>query len=97
VHDPQLIILDEPTAGVDVELRRVLWRYLAEINKDGKTILLTSHYLEEVERLCREIAIVAKGRIARQGSKAEIAGGPGGLEQAYLVATGAEADHVAGQ
>ena len=97
VHDPQLIILDEPTAGVDVELRRVLWRYLAEINKEGKTILLTSHYLEEVERLCRQIAIVAKGRIARLGSKDEIAGGPGGLEQAYLVATGAEADHVAGQ
>ena len=97
VHDPQLIILDEPTAGVDVELRRVLWRYLAEINKDGKTILLTSHYLEEVERLCRQIAIVAKGRIARLGSKDEIAGGAGGLEQVYLVATGAEADHAAGQ
>ncbi|HKU54673.1 MAG TPA: ATP-binding cassette domain-containing protein, partial [Rhizomicrobium sp.] len=97
VHDPWLIILDEPTAGVDVELRRVLWRYLAEINKDGKTILLTSHYLEEVERLCRHIAIVSKGRIAREGTKDEIAGGPGGLEQAYLAATGAEADHVAGQ
>ena len=97
VHDPRLIILDEPTAGVDVELRRVLWRYLAEINKDGRTILLTSHYLEEVERLCRQIAIVAKGRIAREGTKDEIAGRPGGLEQAYLVATGAEADHVAAQ
>src|SRR5689334_6943281 len=97
VHDPRLIILDEPTAGVDVELRRVLWRYLTEINKDGKTILLTSHYLEEVERLCRQIAIVAKGRIAREGTKDEIAGIPGGLEQAYLVATGAEADHVAAQ
>ena len=97
IHDPQLIILDEPTAGVDVELRRVLWRYLAEINKDGKTILLTSHYLEEVERLCRQIAIVAKGRVVREGTKDEIAGGPGGLEQAYLVATGAEADHVAAQ
>src|SRR5882724_11854702 len=97
VHDPKLIILDEPTAGVDVELRRVLWHYLAEINRDGKTILLTSHYLEEVERLCRQIAIVAKGKIAREGTKDEIAGIPGGLEQAYLVATGAEADHVAGQ
>ena len=95
VHDPKLIILDEPTAGVDVELRRVLWRYLAEINRDGKTILLTSHYLEEVERLCRRIAIVDKGRVAREGSKDEMAGGPGGLEQAYLVATGAEPDHVA--
>src|SRR5258705_8970463 len=83
IHDPQLIILDEPTAGVDVELRRVLWRYLAEINKDGKTILLTSHYLEEVERLCREIAIVAKGGIVRQGTTAGVPGGPGGLEQAY--------------
>jgi ABC-2 type transport system ATP-binding protein len=96
VHDPRLIILDEPTAGVDVELRRVLWRYLSDINQDGRTILLTSHYLEEVERLCRDIAIVAGGRIVRQGTKAEIAGGPGGLERAYLVATGAEGDHVAG-
>jgi ABC-2 type transport system ATP-binding protein len=94
VNDPPLLILDEPTAGVDVELRRVLWRYLQEINKDGKTILLTSHYLEEVERLCRHIAIVNKGKIVREGSKEEIAGGPGGLENAYLVATGAEPDHV---
>ena len=74
VNDPKLLILDEPTAGVDVELRRVLWRYLQEINRDGTTILLTSHYLEEVERLCRDIAIVAKGRIVRQGTKDEIAG-----------------------
>ena len=97
VNDPKLIILDEPTAGVDVELRRVLWRYLAEINQDGRTILLTSHYLEEVERLCRHIAIVNKGRIVREGTKDEIAGAPGGLENAYLAATGAEPDHVAGQ
>src|SRR6202789_1031901 len=88
INDPQLIILDEPTAGVDVELRRVLWRYLAEINKDGRTILLTSHYLEEVERLCRTVAIVNKGRIVREGTKDEMVSGPGGLEQAYLVATG---------
>lgn len=97
VHDPKLIILDEPTAGVDVELRRVLWNYLTEINRDGRTVLLTSHYLEEVERLCRDVAIVNKGRIVRQGTKDEIAGTPGGLEHAYLVATGAEADHVAAQ
>ena len=97
IHDPKLIILDEPTAGVDVELRRVLWRYLAEINRDGKTILLTSHYLEEVERLCRQIAIVNKGRVVREGTKDEMVAEPGGLEQAYLVATGAEADHVAAQ
>lgn len=97
IHDPKLIILDEPTAGVDVELRRVLWRYLAEINRDGKTILLTSHYLEEVERLCRQIAIVNKGRVVREGTKDEMVAEPGGLEQAYLVATGAQADHVAAQ
>src|SRR6201995_3401722 len=90
VNDPKLVILDEPTAGVDVELRRVLWSYLVEINRDGRTILLTSHYLEEVERLCREIAIVNKGRIVREGSKDEIAGTPGGLENAYLAATGAQ-------
>src|SRR5277367_6588760 len=77
VNDPRLLILDEPTAGVDVELRRILWRYLQEINQDGRTILLTSHYLEEVERLCRNIAIVNKGRIVRQGTKDEIAGNPG--------------------
>ncbi|HVZ27698.1 MAG TPA: ABC transporter ATP-binding protein [Rhizomicrobium sp.] len=96
INDPKLLILDEPTAGVDVELRRVLWRYLQEINKDGKTILLTSHYLEEVERLCRFISIVNKGRIVREGTKDEIAGAPGGLENAYLAATGAEPDHVKG-
>src|SRR6201992_3724271 len=71
VNDPKLIILDEPTAGVDVELRRVLWQYLADINKHGRTILLTSHYLEEVERLCRQIAIVNGGKIVREGSKDE--------------------------
>src|SRR3984885_15353638 len=97
VQDPKLIILDEPTAGVDVELRRVLWNYLTEINQGGRTILLTSHYLEEVERLCRDVAIVNKGKIVRQGTKDEIAGSPGGLENAYLAATGAQADHVAAQ
>jgi len=97
INDPKLLILDEPTAGVDVELRRILWRYLQEINQDGRTILLTSHYLEEVERLCRDIAIVNKGKIVRQGTKDEIAGAPGGLEEAYLAVTGAQAEHVAGQ
>jgi ABC-2 type transport system ATP-binding protein len=97
VHDPKLIILDEPTAGVDVELRRVLWNYLTEINQDGRTILLTSHYLEEVERLCRQIAIVNKGRVVREGTKDEMAATPGSLENAYLAATGAQAEHVAGQ
>ena len=95
VNDPALLILDEPTAGVDVELRRDLWRYLQELNAEGKTILLTSHYLEEVERLCRTIVIVANGCIVRRGSKDELVQEPGGLEAAYLRATGAECDHVA--
>jgi ABC-2 type transport system ATP-binding protein len=94
VNDPALLILDEPTAGVDVELRMDLWRYLQELNRDGKTILLTSHYLEEVERLCRTIAIVAKGRIVRNGPKEEFFTETGGLERAYLAATGSRADHV---
>jgi len=95
VHDPKLLILDEPTAGVDVELRRDLWRYLQELNRDGKTILLTSHYLEEVERLCRTIAIINGGKIVREGPKAEFLAN-GDLEDAYLAATGAEPDHIAG-
>jgi len=94
VHDPELLILDEPTAGVDVELRRDLWRYLQELNRDGKTILLTSHYLEEVERLCRTIAIIDGGKIVREGPKEEFLRDDG-LEAAYLAATGAEPDHIA--
>jgi ABC-2 type transport system ATP-binding protein len=95
INDPKLLILDEPTAGVDVELRMDLWRYLQELNRDGTTILLTSHYLEEIERLCKTIAIVAKGRIVRNGPKEEFFTEPGGLERAYLAATGKSADHVA--
>jgi len=94
IHDPKLLILDEPTAGVDVELRRDLWRYLQELNRDGTTILLTSHYLEEVERLCRTIAIISKGNIVKHGPKAEFMSE--GLERAYLTATGAEPDHIVG-
>jgi ABC-2 type transport system ATP-binding protein len=95
INDPQLLVLDEPTAGVDVELRMDLWRYLQELNRDGKTILLTSHYLEEIERLCKTIAIVAKGRIVQHGPKEDFFTESGGLERAYLAATGKAADHVA--
>ena len=63
IHEPQLLILDEPTAGVDLEIRRNLWHYLKEINVQGTTIILTTHYLEEAEQLCRTIAIIDKGRI----------------------------------
>jgi ABC-2 type transport system ATP-binding protein len=96
MHDPKLLILDEPTAGVDVELRLDLWRYLQELNREGKTILLTSHYLEEIERLCRTIAIVDHGRIIRHATKAEFIGESGGVEEAYLRATGATPEHIAG-
>lgn len=63
VHEPRLLILDEPTAGVDIEIRHSMWSFLAEINAAGTTIILTTHYLEEAERLCRNIAIIDNGRI----------------------------------
>lgn len=63
VHEPKMLILDEPTAGVDIELRRSMWTFLREINQQGKTIILTTHYLEEAESLCRGIAIIDKGKI----------------------------------
>ena len=63
VHEPKLLILDEPTAGVDIELRRGLWDFLIDINKSGTTIILTTHYLEEAENLCRNIAIIDNGTI----------------------------------
>jgi ABC-2 type transport system ATP-binding protein len=68
VHKPKLLILDEPTAGVDVELRYGMWEYLSELNKAGTTILLTTHYLEEAERLCRNLAIINKGQVVKQGT-----------------------------
>lgn len=63
VHSPRLLILDEPTAGVDIEIRRSMWEFLRRINHDGVTIILTTHYLEEAENLCRNIAIIDQGRI----------------------------------
>ena len=68
IHDPRLLILDEPTSGVDIEIRRSMWAFLDQINKDGKTIILTTHYLEEAEALCRNIAILAEGRIIENDS-----------------------------
>jgi len=63
VHEPRLLILDEPTAGVDIEIRRSMWEFLRETNERGVTIILTTHYLEEAEHLCRNVAIIDKGRI----------------------------------
>ena len=72
VHDPPILILDEPTAGVDIELRHMLWDYLKELNEAGKTILLTTHYIEEAEKLCDEIAIINNGDIIKQGETKSI-------------------------
>jgi len=66
MHEPRLLILDEPTAGVDIEIRRSMWDFLREINSEGTTIILTTHYLEEAETLCRNIAIINGGRIAER-------------------------------
>ena len=63
IHHPRLLILDEPTAGVDVELRRSMWEFLKKMNENGTTIILTTHYLEEAEQLCRNVAIINKGNI----------------------------------
>ena len=68
VHNPPVIILDEPTAGVDIELRYMLWDYLKKINNDGKTIILTTHYIEEAEALCNEVAIINNGEIIEKGA-----------------------------
>jgi len=68
VHEPKLLILDEPTAGVDIELRRWIWQFLTEINQGGTTIILTTHYLEEAEHLCRHIAIINEGCIVEHTS-----------------------------
>ena len=72
VHDPPIIILDEPTAGVDIELRHMLWNYLRELNREGKTILLTTHYIEEAEALCDKVAIIDQGKIVTEGSPQEL-------------------------
>lgn len=75
VHSPPILILDEPTAGVDVELRTQLWEYVRALNKAGTTVLLTTHYLEEAEELCDEIAIINHGEIIKRDSKAKLLSG----------------------
>ena len=84
MHDPDILILDEPTAGVDVELRRDLWRILTDLNKKGKTIFLTTHYLEEAERLCGRIGIIFNGKIVKLESKAELVKDGRSVEDHYL-------------
>ena len=72
VHEPRLLILDEPTAGVDIEIRRSMWDFLQDINAAGTTIILTTHYLEEAESLCRDIAIIDEGRIIEDAPMSEV-------------------------
>ena len=67
IHDPEIIILDEPSAGLDVELRLELWDYIKKVNKQGKTILLTTHYLEEAQKLCKRIGIINNGEMQALG------------------------------
>jgi len=90
MHRPRLLILDEPTAGVDIELRLELWHYVQLINQEGTTILLTTHYLEEAEQLCDKIAFINEGQIIAQGSSGELAVnyGVANLEDAYLALVG---------
>jgi ABC-2 type transport system ATP-binding protein len=90
MHRPRLLILDEPTAGVDVELRLELWHYVQRINAEGTTILLTTHYLEEAEQLCDTIAFINDGQIVARGTSRELAGeyGVTSLEDAYLELVG---------
>ncbi|MCC7041275.1 MAG: ABC transporter ATP-binding protein [Burkholderiales bacterium] len=79
VHKPPVIVLDEPTAGVDVELRQSLWQFIRKLNRDGHTIILTTHYLEEAETLCHRIAMLKAGRVVRLDSTANLLARVGGL------------------
>lgn len=74
IHEPRLLILDEPTAGVDIELRRSMWTFLTELNQKGITIILTTHYLEEAEQLCRNIGIIDHGTIVQNTSMRQLLG-----------------------
>jgi ABC-2 type transport system ATP-binding protein len=90
MHRPRLLILDEPTAGVDVELRLELWHYVQKVNDEGTTILLTTHYLEEAEQLCDRVAFIKGGEIVAQGTSGDLADeyGVSSLEDAYLELVG---------
>jgi ABC-2 type transport system ATP-binding protein len=79
VHKPPVIVLDEPTAGVDVELRQTLWQFIARLNKQGHTVLLTTHYLEEAEALCGRLAMLKQGRVVALATTCRTA--QGGFEQ----------------
>jgi len=89
IHDPEILILDEPTAGCDLELKFRVWDYLTKLNHEGKTIFLTTHYMEEAERLCRTIGIIHHGQIVRIGDKRDVLKDKS-LESVFLEVTGLE-------
>jgi ABC-2 type transport system ATP-binding protein len=96
LHEPDLVILDEPTAGVDYELRLELWRYIRLLHRRGTTILLTTHYLEEAEALCEQIALIRDGRIAALDTLERLRQqyGAASLGEVYVKAVGTVPDHV---
>lgn len=89
IHDPEILILDEPTSGCDLELKFLIWDYLTQLNKEGKTIFLTTHYMEEAEKLCKTIGIINRGRIVRIGEKKEVLQDKS-LEDVFIEVTGQE-------
>ncbi len=86
MHDPKILILDEPTAGADLELRHHIWNYLQELNRKGKTIFLTTHYMEEAEKLSKTVMIIDKGKIIHSGDKQSLLKDKG-LEERFLELT----------
>ncbi len=92
MHKPKILILDEPTAGVDTELRLELWHYMRRVNKEGTTILLTTHYIEEAEELCSRIALINQGKIVEQGTSDDLKSRfkQPSLEDVYLKVIGRE-------
>jgi len=89
IHEPKLLLLDEPSAGVDVELRRGMWEFIQKLNANGTTIILTTHYLEEAEKLCKNVVIMKEGNVLKEGEIAELVKGSGAasLEDFYLTIT----------
>lgn len=94
IHEPRLLILDEPTAGVDVELRRSMWEYLRERNRQGLTVLLTTHYLEEAEQLASHVAILNKGTIVADGTLTDILALHEGEKRQVGIFTGGRLEEV---
>ncbi|MCR4337327.1 MAG: ABC transporter ATP-binding protein [Candidatus Omnitrophica bacterium] len=89
IHEPEILILDEPTAGCDLELKFLIWDYLVQLNKEGKTIFLTTHYMEEAEKLCKTIGIINHGHIVRIGEKKAVLQDKS-LQDVFLEVTGLE-------